>query len=330
MKLAKASLCVSLVLGLRVVNAAQIQRGANHILFGDLKIEGEEPAAVHRPAFRVLLQNVSGQILREQTVAVGGRYRFLEVPNGEYILVVEAGNHQMVRIPLLINEFKSTDLRRDLELVWGRGEEHSRNEGGAKLPTHVYARAKSRQDLYHNAQQEIQRGNSRRAASFLEKVVEGDPGDFEAWTELGTARFRSKEFEKAETAYLRALEAKSDYLLALLNLGKLRMARRNFEGAVQSLTQATQLDPGRAEAFYFLGEAHLQIRKGSRAVECFNRALALDPVGMAEAHLRMARLYRAAGYPALVVREYERFLARQPHAPQRKKLEEYIAEHKKP
>ena len=58
-------------------------------------------------------------------------------------------------------------------------------------------------------------------------------------------------------------------------------------------------------------------------------ALKLDPVGMAEAHLRLALLYNGAGMKDKAAEEYEQFLKKKPDYRERKKLEQYIAENKK-
>ena len=58
-------------------------------------------------------------------------------------------------------------------------------------------------------------------------------------------------------------------------------------------------------------------------------ALKLDPVGKAEAHLRLAALYNGAGMKDKAANEYVEFLKKKPDYPERKKLEQYIAENKK-
>jgi tetratricopeptide (TPR) repeat protein len=90
-----------------------------------------------------------------------------------------------------------------------------------------------------------------------------------------------------------------------------------------------ELRPQSAEANYLLGEAYLQVKKGSKAVAYFGEALKLDPVGMTNAHLRLAALYDAAGLKDRAAAEYEEFLKKQPDYPDRKKLEQYISANKK-
>ncbi len=114
-----------------------------------------------------------------------------------------------------------------------------------------------------------------------------------------------------------------------MNLGRLRLRLKNYDGAVTALQQAVAAQPKSAEANYFLGEAYLQIKKGSKAVVYLNEALKLDPIGMADAHLRLAALYRGAGLKDKAAAEYEQFLKKKPDYADKKKLEQYIGDNKK-
>jgi tetratricopeptide (TPR) repeat protein len=72
----------------------------------------------------------------------------------------------------------------------------------------------------------------------------------------------------------------------------------------------------------------LQLQKGSKAVVYLNEALRLDPEGMAPVHLRLAKLYNAAGMKSKAAGEYEEFLKKRPNYPDRKALEQYITQNK--
>ncbi|MCA1556551.1 MAG: hypothetical protein LC747_07655, partial [Acidobacteria bacterium] len=120
----------------------------------------------------------------------------------------------------------------------------------------------------------------------------------------------------------------------------------NFPGAISVLTRAVKSHPSSADANQFLGEAYLyvvlnEIRKKSdtieymneaarKAVEYMNEAIRLDPTGKAEIHLRLADIYNALDLKAQAVAECEKFLAKKPDYPSRKKLEQFISENKKP
>ena len=103
-----------------------------------------------------------------------------------------------------------------------------------------------------------------------------------------------------------------------------------YATAITPLEQAVFVRPKSADANYFLGEGYLQIKKGSLAVGYLNEAIKIDPVGMAQAHLRLATLYNAAGMKDKAASEYEQFLTKVPDYKDKKKLQEYISANKKP
>ncbi|MCA1593187.1 MAG: tetratricopeptide repeat protein [Acidobacteria bacterium] len=116
------------------------------------------------------------------------------------------------------------------------------------------------------------------------------------------------------------------FLLAFLNLGRLRMARKDYAGVIEFLSKAVELKPPSADANFLLGECYLQTKKGSKAVGYLNEAARL---GRNDAHLRLAVLYHAVGMKDRAAAEYEQFLSKTPDYPDKKKLQQYIAENKK-
>jgi tetratricopeptide (TPR) repeat protein len=305
------------------------QEGRGHSLYGDLKAD-ESGAGKVPQAYTVILARVPWGDARRVTIPNGGRYRFNELPNGEYNLIVEVEGQEMVRIPILLQEKRSTDIRRDIELAW-KGQAPAGPAGAAGVSTSVdtYARPEGNRTLFRSAQDAMAKTDYRRAASLLLELTGKDPSDFEAWTELGTSLFNEKKLADAEKAYRSALEGKPGFPPAQLNLGKVRMARNDYEGAVEVLSQAVQAHPDSADAQYFLGESYLQTKKGSKAVVHLNEALRLDPLGKADAHLRLGALYNAAGMKDRAANEYEQFLAKKPDHPERENLRRYIQQNKK-
>ena len=69
------------------------------------------------------------------------------------------------------------------------------------------------------------------------------------------------------------------------------------------------------------------MKKGSKAIPYLNEA---GKLGRIEAHLDLGWLYNAAGLKEKAVAEYEEVLRKKPDYPDRKKLEQYISENKKP
>jgi cytochrome c-type biogenesis protein CcmH/NrfG len=225
----------------------------------------------------------------------------------------------------LISENAVEQIRQDLEFRW-KGA--ARATPGVVSATDDYKRSSKNAGLYQRASHEIDSKNFTQAIATLRSVVEADPKDYPAWTNLGMVYFIQKDLEQAETSYASAIQAKPDHVAALVNLGRVRLARKNNEGAIEPLEAALKADPASATANYFLGETYLALKKGSKAVGYLNEALKLDPVGMADAHLRLAALYNLAGYKDRAAAEYEMFLQKKPDYPEKKKLTDYIEANK--
>ena len=293
-------------------------------LFGDLKVDASQAGADTNTnvTFDVILYTRGNEVVGRQRVGNGGRYQFNNVFNGNYYLSVELENLEIARMPILIPLNAIEQIRQDLEFRWKPGS--GATTGGTVSAADAYKRTSQNRALFQKANQEIDTKNFSQAVTTLRSLVESDPRDYFAWSNLGMVYFIQKDLEAAENSYTSALSAKPDHVPALMNLGRVRLARKNNEGAIEPLEAALKADPQSAQANYFLGETYLALKKGSKAVVCFNEAIKLDPAGMADAHLRLAALYNAAGYKDRAALEYEQFLQKKPDYPDRKKLTEYI------
>lgn len=305
--------------------------GEGHTLFGDFKVDDSKVSGPKPETFSIILYTLANAVVARDTVSNRGRYRFLNLPNGDYYIVVEMENREIARLSVRVFDPQKTDIRHDIELEWSGGPAAGEpKKGSATVAVGYDNRTSANKALFDKALDAIRRNDARQAIALLNQIVSADARDFEAWTELGTLYFKQDKLGDAEKAYLRALTERPNSLLTLLNLGKLRISQKNFDGAIESLSKAVEVEPQSADANFFLGEAWLQIKKGSKAVGYFNEAIRLDPIGKAEAHLRLAALYRAAGVKDKAVAEYEQFLAKKPDYQDKKMIQQYITENKKP
>lgn len=312
--------------------AAQGGRGASsssarHIVYGDIKVDQGQAGAAKPISLDVTLFNEYGNAFARQRVQSNGRYRFIDIPDGRYYIVVEYEGTELDRFTVDFSSPFKTDLQRDVELRANVVSEAAKAAVISAADT--YNRGSKTSSTFAKAMEARKNKQYDEAATLLRKVVDTDPADFQAWLELGTVYFAQKNHAEAEKAYLQAIAKHPDYAVALISLGRLRIVQKNWDGAIEVLSQALKVLPTSAQANYFLGEAYLQNKKGSLGVQYLNEALKLDPVGMADAHLRLGALYNAAGMKDRAAAEYEQFLKKVPDYPDRKKLEDYIATNKK-
>lgn len=308
------------------------QAGTGHVLLGDVKVDESHMGRPGGPlSFHIILYTTSGTIVDRQVVVNNGRFRFSGVRNGEYDIGIEHENAEIGRVRVMVQSFYRTDFRQDIALEVKPGFlTRSRQRPGTISVEDNYVRGAATKSAFSEAAQEITKKNYARAIVLLRQIVSVDPGDFQAWTEMGTGYLMQKDYAEAEKAYAKAVETRPTFFLALMNLGRLQLLQKNFDGAVDALMKAVEVKPASAEANYYLGEAYLQVKKGSKAVSYLNEALKLDPIGRADAHLRLAALYNAAGIKDKAAVEYQEFLKKKPDYPDKKKLEQYIVQNKKP
>ena len=223
-------------------------------LFGDLKVDESQAGETNTTImFDVILYTRGNEVFGRQRVGNNGRYRFNNVFNGDYYLAVELDSSEIARIPVLISTNSVELIRQDLEF---RIKGPARAAPGV-VAADAYNRSSQNRALYQRAAHEIETKNFTQAIATLRSLVEADPKDYPAWTDLGMVYFIQKDLEAAENSYTSAVQAKPDHAVALVNLGRVRLARKNNEGAVEALEAALKADPKSATANYFLGEAYL-------------------------------------------------------------------------
>lgn len=319
-----------LVLSFCSVAVAQLgamrERGP-HTLYGDIKIETEPGKESQKPlSLEIQLYIINGTLIDRTTVTSNGRYRFMDLANGEYDVVVVSENVEVARIRVRVQAVYKNDFRQDI-ILEAKSKEAATNKAVTVSAADVYERTSANKSLFGKAQKAVDEKKYDEAVDLFTRLVTADEKDFQAWTELGTVQLMKNNMDEAEKDYRRAIQERPTFMLAFLNLGRLLSVQKKYEAAIEPLTEAVKLSATSPEANFMLGEAYLQIKKGSKAVPYLIDAAKF---GKAEAHLRLATLYNAAGMKDKAALEYEEFLKKRPEYKDRKTLEQYITENKKP
>ncbi len=329
MSLRRFAITLLLVLSFCAVATAQIdpirERGV-HTLYGDIRVETEPGSDSKKPlSLEVQLYIIGGTLIGRQTVGANGRYRFMELRNGEYDVVVLSENLEVARVRVRVESVYKTDFRQDITLE--ARTDRVANRAATISASDVYERTPANKSLFAKAQKAVDEKKYDEAMDLFDRLLAADAKDFQAWTELGTVQLMRNSIEEAEKDYRRAIQERPTFTLALLNLGRVLSAQKRYEEAIEPLAEAVKSAPTSAEANFLLGEAYLQIKKGSKAVHYLNEAARL---GKPDAHLRLATLYNAVGLKDKAAQEYEQFLKKRPDYKDRKALEQYISDNKKP
>jgi cytochrome c-type biogenesis protein CcmH/NrfG len=319
-----------LLLSLAVIHlyrpSAMAQGGLT--IFGDVRVTSDNNVVVPKEVTLILRSVTTGEVGR-QSVSSRGRYRFTNLKEGEYEIVVESegkevGRLTQIRIGGMTLSNSPYGYQNDLEFRWR--PKTSTTAGGVISAADVYDRPASTTALFAKAEEAVAKKKYDQAATLLKEVVDTDKADFQAWNALGTIYLAQEKLDEAENAYMQAIAAKPNSPRALLNLGRVRSAQKKYAEAIEPLEKAVELQPTLGDAHMLVGEAYLQVKKGSKAIPHLNEAATH---GHPEARLRLGWLYNAAGMKDKAALEYEEYLKKNPEYPDRNKLKEYIQTNKK-
>jgi tetratricopeptide (TPR) repeat protein len=165
------------------------------------------------------------------------------------------------------------------------------------------------------AESAIEKHDYASAEPLLKKVVAADPGNFQAWFDLGFVYNGLANTPESIAAYRKSVAAKPDVFESNLNLG-LMLVKTGQPDAEQFLRAATTLKPtanvdeGRARAWGSLAYL-LQATKPDEAIEAYKQAAALDPKSL-EPHLSAGLLLEKENRFADAEQEYKQALALDP------------------
>src|SRR6185295_17093297 len=73
-----------------------------HTLFGDLKVDDKNVEDILPLSFEILLYTEGGTLLGRQSVTNNSRYRFLNLQDGRYDVVVEVEGSEVARVRVLV------------------------------------------------------------------------------------------------------------------------------------------------------------------------------------------------------------------------------------
>ena len=130
---------------------------------------------------------------------------------------------------------------------------------------------------------------TQEALAILHPLLERAPDNADAWSTL--ARTQSGNRKLARESLAKALAAQRDHPQALAELALLAMAERRVDEATGLLARATGSGPRLAEAHLQLGEVHRAAGALEQAAQHYRRAVAAH-AGAAQAHANLGALLK--------------------------------------
>lgn len=271
---------------------------------GQVRVAGDTGPA---SGVRVTLERIGGGQLEQMTTDGRGRFRFAQLPRGQYVVNFSARCYQterrQVELVLIFRAYLDVDLRPDTtspncaaasadgtpaSLVDARVPEGARKE-------------------YERGSAALAKGKDEEGVRALRRAVELHPDFFAAHMMLASAHTKSGRLEEAEGELLRAADIDPRSAPALVSLGEVRRRLKKYAEAEESLAAALKLEEASWQGHLSLGRVYLDTGRVRNAAPHIGRALQLKP-DYPEAHLLAGNILLKIGEPARALSEYDEYL----------------------
>jgi Flp pilus assembly protein TadD len=143
------------------------------------------------------------------------------------------------------------------------------------------------QEVAVAARKNVEQGKYRTAEKQYQTVLEKDPKNLDALSNLGVVYFRTGKIRSAESTLKKALAIAPNDDFVLTTLGIVHYRQSKFDEALKELRKAIELNPNSATAHNYLGITASQKGRQQEAEKEMLQAIAEDP-NYADAHFNLA------------------------------------------
>jgi cytochrome c-type biogenesis protein CcmH/NrfG len=118
--------------------------------------------------------------------------------------------------------------------------------------------------------------------AMLEKAVEANPNDVNAWIQLGNNYFDTNQYEKSIQAYGKSLALNPNNANVWTDMGVMYRRSGRPQEAIQSFDKAIEVDPQHKTARFNKGVVYLHDLKDTQAaIQAWEDLMKIDPFAMA-------------------------------------------------
>jgi len=293
-----------------------------------------DPSRVPVNDVRVELQNEVGSLLQSDKTHGGGRFGFVGISSGKFIIkVIPVGmDYQEETKTVDVESFSRTGgggdteyvdvyLRRDIR----RGNSTPKGPPEAIFVQDVPADAKK---AFESGRGPAERGEKGGIAD-LEKAIAAFPTYFDALLALGTAHMRQKEYAVAYPYLLRAIDVNQRSYSTYYDLGICFFYLNLLEASQKAADAALTISPDFANAHLLEGMLYRSAGKYKESEAELLKASSLASPANPEIAWQLALLYNKIGRNDDAIAQLQTFLKQSPNNSERKKVEDLIDKLKK-
>ena len=246
-----------------------------------------------------------------QTVADrGGNFKFEKLLPGMYTLIIAVPRWGQMQQTIEVGSSFS-DPKGRIETTFHFDPRSSQQDENTVSATRLSIPDNAIKE-YRKALDQLEKRDVPAAVEHLKKAVELAPQFADAWNNLGTIAYQSKEYGQAEVYFREALKQEADFYLPLVNLGGALLSQSKIDESLPINLRAVETQPDDALAQSQLGQSYFFLGQLDSAQRHLKQAKALDPRHFSYPQLVLAQLYELRqDFPSLIG-ELEEFLQYHP------------------
>jgi len=138
----------------------------------------------------------------------------------------------------------------------------------------------------------LQQKDTVQAEHFLDRSLELDPYDGEAWTVRAMMSLNKKKWRDADQQLTEAIRLKPTFVSNYVNRALARYNFNNLRGALADYDKAIELDPNNFLAHYNRGQLRVQVGDDNRAIDDFDFIISREPGNIMAVYNRALLLER--------------------------------------
>ncbi|MFL6215306.1 MAG: tetratricopeptide repeat protein [Blastocatellia bacterium] len=254
-----------------------------------------------------------------------GAFAFRRLAGGSYTLTIDAGNEFEVAT-------ENVDIIEPMRRRNDPGQLYNvqitlRTKAAASQPVGtVDASIEPARQLYKEALDSIQAGNSKKAIEQLNEALKLLPTFVPALNELGLQYMRQKQYDKAEPPLRKAVELMPDAFTPQLNFGILMTQKKDYVTAATALERAVQKESSSGVAHFHFGKALVNLGIYPRAEKELLQALNIGGDFTIEAHRYLGAAYIEMKNNARAIEQLEQYLSLAPKAKDADQIRQIVSQ----
>jgi Carboxypeptidase regulatory-like domain/Tetratricopeptide repeat len=302
--------------------AGQLLTGGRDSIIGGVVIadDGERPL----PGAHVELRTAAGNIAHP-TILTGssGDFLFGQFRPGRYEIIVQLDGYQLTRLSVEVTHYDQPNLivrlRKQLTTASPTGEMTTAHELGVPRKARAaFAKGVAKADA---------RADYKGAVQEFERAINDYPEYYEAYSEMGMAYLRLKDFAAAERTLRQSIEMSAQNYAPPLILLSMLLNDQNRSAEAEPLARhVIAVDPTAWRGPYELSRALLGLRRFTAAEASAYAARDLKP-GNPDVYLLLSEIHRHTQNPPALLQDFDAYLKLAPQgsaAPQVRKLREQL------